>query len=76
LETLVQIPDKYDVAISTACGGGLNNMVVDQVEQAQTCIESQFSEYGPGTNARKCSRFGETQVVFGGAKRWRVVTLD
>lgn len=32
------IPDKYDVAITTACGA-LNNMVVDRVEDAQACIE-------------------------------------
>jgi structural maintenance of chromosome 4 len=32
------IPDKYDVAISTACGA-LNNLVVDTVEQGQACIE-------------------------------------
>lgn len=32
------IPDKYDVAISTACGA-LHNLVVDTVEQGQSCIE-------------------------------------
>ena len=32
------IPDKYDVAVSTACGA-LNNLVVDTVEQGQACIE-------------------------------------
>jgi structural maintenance of chromosome 4 len=32
------IPDKYDVAVSTACGA-LNNLVVDTVEQGQSCIE-------------------------------------
>jgi structural maintenance of chromosome 4 len=32
------IPDEYDVAVTTAAGG-LNNMVVDTVEQAQACIE-------------------------------------
>jgi structural maintenance of chromosome 4 len=32
------IPEKYDVAISTACGI-LNNLIVDTVEQAQECIE-------------------------------------
>ncbi|CAG7853766.1 Structural maintenance of chromosomes protein 4 [Serendipita indica DSM 11827] len=38
LGSLGTIPDEYDVAISTACGI-LNNLVVDTVEQAQTCIE-------------------------------------
>ena len=32
------IPDKYDVAVSTACTT-LNNLVVDTVEQGQSCIE-------------------------------------
>lgn len=32
------IDDKYDVAITTACGA-LNNLVVDTVEQGQACIE-------------------------------------
>ncbi|KAI6154283.1 hypothetical protein BKA82DRAFT_4099537 [Pisolithus tinctorius] len=31
--------DKYDVAVSTACGA-LHNMVVDTVEQGQACINS------------------------------------
>ncbi|KAJ7188350.1 RecF/RecN/SMC [Mycena filopes] len=38
LGNLGTIPDKYDVAISTACSG-LHHMVVDRVEQAQSCIE-------------------------------------
>ncbi|KAJ7096401.1 RecF/RecN/SMC [Mycena epipterygia] len=38
LGSLGTIPDKYDVAISTACGG-LHHMVVDHVEQAQNCIQ-------------------------------------
>ncbi|KAH9953375.1 hypothetical protein BC827DRAFT_1248888 [Russula dissimulans] len=38
LGSLGTIPDKYDVAITTACGS-LNNMVVDTVPQGQTCIE-------------------------------------
>jgi structural maintenance of chromosome 4 len=38
LGSLGTIPDKYDVAITTACGS-LNNMVVDTVQQGQTCIE-------------------------------------
>ncbi|KAJ7733746.1 RecF/RecN/SMC protein [Mycena maculata] len=37
LGSLGTIPDKYDVAISTACSG-LHHMVVDHVEQAQNCI--------------------------------------
>ena len=36
--SLGTIPDKYDVAVSTACGA-LNNMVVDTVAQGQACIE-------------------------------------
>ncbi|KAF8870390.1 RecF/RecN/SMC N terminal domain-containing protein [Gymnopilus junonius] len=39
LGSLGTIPDKYDVAISTACGANLNFMVVDRVAQAQSCIE-------------------------------------
>ncbi|KAI0253228.1 RecF/RecN/SMC N terminal domain-containing protein [Lactifluus subvellereus] len=38
LGSLGTIPDKYDVAITTACGS-LNNMIVDTVQQGQTCIE-------------------------------------
>ena len=38
LGSLGTIPDKYDVAVSTACGA-LNNLVVDTVEQGQSCIE-------------------------------------
>ncbi|KAJ6499379.1 RecF/RecN/SMC [Mycena sanguinolenta] len=38
LGNLGTIPDKYDVAISTACSG-LHHMVVDKVEQAQSCIQ-------------------------------------
>lgn len=38
LGSLGTIPDKYDVAVSTACGA-LNNLVVDTVEQGQGCIE-------------------------------------
>ncbi|KAI0354668.1 RecF/RecN/SMC protein [Trametes cingulata] len=38
LGSLGTIPDKYDVAVSTACGQ-LNHMVVDTVEQGQACIE-------------------------------------
>ncbi|KAI0713123.1 RecF/RecN/SMC protein [Cerioporus squamosus] len=38
LGSLGTIPDKYDVAVSTACGQ-LGNMVVDTVEQGQACIE-------------------------------------
>ncbi|KAF8844243.1 RecF/RecN/SMC protein [Paxillus ammoniavirescens] len=37
LGSLGTIPDKYDVAISTACGA-LHNMVVDTVSQGQACI--------------------------------------
>jgi structural maintenance of chromosome 4 len=32
------IDDKYDVAVTTACGA-LNSLVVDEVEQGQACIE-------------------------------------
>ncbi|KAF9011348.1 RecF/RecN/SMC protein [Cyathus striatus] len=38
LGSLGTIPDKYDVAITTACGS-LNHMVVDRVEQGQECIQ-------------------------------------
>ncbi|EEB98777.1 hypothetical protein MPER_01660, partial [Moniliophthora perniciosa FA553] len=38
LGSLGTIPDKYDVAISTACPQ-LNNMVVDKVEQGQKCLQ-------------------------------------
>ncbi|EJD43934.1 RecF/RecN/SMC protein [Auricularia subglabra TFB-10046 SS5] len=38
LGSLGTIPDKYDVAVTTACGA-LNNLVVDTVEQAQACID-------------------------------------
>ncbi|KZT27497.1 RecF/RecN/SMC protein [Neolentinus lepideus HHB14362 ss-1] len=38
LGALGTIPDKYDVAVSTACPS-LNNLVVDTVEQGQACIE-------------------------------------
>ncbi|CDO73402.1 hypothetical protein BN946_scf185013.g36 [Trametes cinnabarina] len=38
LGSLGTIPEKYDVAVSTACGQ-LNHMVVDTVEQGQACIE-------------------------------------
>ncbi|KAI0673837.1 RecF/RecN/SMC protein [Trametes maxima] len=38
LGSLGTIPDKYDVAVSTACNQ-LNHMVVDTVEQGQACIE-------------------------------------
>lgn len=37
LGSLGKIDDKYDIAISTACGA-LNNMVVDTVDQGQACI--------------------------------------
>jgi len=38
LGSLGMIPDKYNVAITTACGS-LNNLVVDMVQQGQACIE-------------------------------------
>ncbi|KAG1744333.1 hypothetical protein EDD22DRAFT_1005720 [Suillus occidentalis] len=38
LGSLGTIPDKYNVAVSTACGA-FNNMVVDTVAQGQACIE-------------------------------------
>jgi structural maintenance of chromosome 4 len=38
LGSLGTIPDKYDIAVSTACSA-LNNLVVDTVEQGQACIE-------------------------------------
>ena len=33
------IDEKYDVAVSTACGP-LDNIVVDTIETAQACVES------------------------------------
>ena len=39
LGNLGTIPEKYDIAITTACGGNLDNMVVDEVSNAQVCIE-------------------------------------
>jgi structural maintenance of chromosome 4 len=39
LGSLGTIPEKYDIAISTAASGILNNLIVDHVEQAQECIE-------------------------------------
>ena len=38
LGDLGTIDDKYDVAVTTACGA-LNNLVVDTVDQGQACIE-------------------------------------
>ncbi|KAF9515941.1 hypothetical protein BS47DRAFT_1391255 [Hydnum rufescens UP504] len=38
LGSLGTIPEKYDVAISTACPA-LNNLVVDTVDQGQACID-------------------------------------
>ncbi|KAF9443745.1 hypothetical protein P691DRAFT_712872 [Macrolepiota fuliginosa MF-IS2] len=38
LGSLGTIDEKYDIAVSTACGQ-LNHLVVDTVEQAQSCIE-------------------------------------
>ncbi|CAK5281499.1 unnamed protein product [Mycena citricolor] len=38
LGSLGTIPDKYDIAVSTACGA-LHNMVVDHVEEAQSAIQ-------------------------------------
>ncbi|EFI28737.1 hypothetical protein CC1G_13763 [Coprinopsis cinerea okayama7 len=39
LGDLGTIDDKYDVAISTAAGGSLANLIVDKVEQGRECIE-------------------------------------
>lgn len=39
LGDLGYIDDRYDVAISTAGGGGLDSMVVETVETAQACID-------------------------------------
>ena len=39
LGNLGTIPDKYDIAITTACGASLDNMVVNEVSEAQACIE-------------------------------------
>ncbi|KAF9237097.1 RecF/RecN/SMC [Melanogaster broomeanus] len=121
LGSLGTIPDKYDVAVSTACGA-LHNMVVDTVSQGQACINFLRSQnvgrasfmileklstdklheriQTPENVPRlfdlikpKDSKFapafykavGNTlvaddleqanRIAFGGAKRWRVVTL-
>lgn len=34
-----RIDDKYDIAISTACGAGLDNLVTDTITGGQLCIE-------------------------------------
>jgi structural maintenance of chromosome 4 len=39
LGNLGRIDDKYDVAISTACGAGLDNLVTDTIAGGQLCIE-------------------------------------
>ncbi|KIJ61386.1 hypothetical protein HYDPIDRAFT_70000, partial [Hydnomerulius pinastri MD-312] len=122
LGSLGTIPDKYDVAVSTACGA-LHNMVVDTVAQGQACINFLRSQNvgrasfmileklssSASLNERvqtpenvprlfdlikpKDPKFapafykavGNTlvasdleqanRIAFGGAKRWRVVTL-
>lgn len=120
LGSLGTIPDKYDVAVSTACGA-LNNMVVDKVEDAQACIDylrkqnvgrasfmvlEKLSSQGmdkiptpenvprlfdlikpkePRFAAAFLKGVGSTlvaddleqanRIAFGGARRWRVVTL-
>ncbi|KAJ7589585.1 RecF/RecN/SMC [Mycena floridula] len=122
LGSLGKIDDKYDVAITTACGS-LGNMVVDTVEQGQACIEylrrnnvgrasfmvleklrgsegdmrpiptpenvPRLFDLITPVNAKFAPAFykaisntlvAETldqanRIAFGGAKRWRVVTL-
>lgn len=39
LGNLGRIDDKYDIAISTACGAGLDNLVTDTIAGGQLCIE-------------------------------------
>jgi structural maintenance of chromosome 4 len=39
LGDLATIPEQYDVAISTACGGMLDNIVVQTTAGAQRCLE-------------------------------------
>lgn len=39
LGDLATIPEKYDVAVSTACGGMLDNIVVQTTAGAQRCLE-------------------------------------
>ncbi|KAJ7262256.1 RecF/RecN/SMC [Mycena haematopus] len=120
LGSLGTIPDKYDIAISTACPG-LHHMVVDKVEQAQSCIQHlRDQNLGRATFTvleklksdgmepiptpenvprlfdlvrPKDDRFAKAfykalgntlvandmdqanRIAFGGARRWRVVTL-
>ena len=39
LGDLATIPERYDIAISTACGGMLDNIVVQTTAGAQKCLE-------------------------------------
>lgn len=39
LGDLATIPDKYDIAVSTACGAMLDNIVVQTTAGAQRCLE-------------------------------------
>ncbi|KAJ2726591.1 Structural maintenance of chromosomes protein 4 [Coemansia sp. Benny D115] len=39
LGSLGTIDEKYDVAISSSCGGGLDNIVVQTVQAGQQCVE-------------------------------------
>lgn len=39
LGDLATIPEKYDVAVSTSCGGMLDNIVVQTTAGAQRCLE-------------------------------------
>ncbi|KAJ2803472.1 Structural maintenance of chromosomes protein 4 [Coemansia guatemalensis] len=39
LGSLGTISEKYDVAVSSACGGGLDNIVVQTVQAGQQCVE-------------------------------------
>ncbi|KAK0434825.1 RecF/RecN/SMC N terminal domain-containing protein [Armillaria borealis] len=53
--------DKYDVAVTTACGN-LNFMVVDKVEQGQACIEHLRSQNAGRTSILVLEKLGKPDM--------------
>ncbi|KAG7451885.1 uncharacterized protein BT62DRAFT_1071090 [Guyanagaster necrorhizus] len=53
--------DKYDVAVTTACGN-LNYMVVDKVEQGQACIEHLRSQNAGRTSILVLEKLGKPDM--------------
>ncbi|KAK0465948.1 RecF/RecN/SMC N terminal domain-containing protein [Desarmillaria tabescens] len=53
--------DKYDVAVTTACGN-LNYMVVDKVEQGQACIEHLRSQNAGRTSILVLEKLGKLDM--------------